>query len=120
MKTIKTSELAGAALDWAVAQAAGVELATLDSDPGVLYQVFQGMLAGPYSPSSDWACGGPLIADFAVGFVGADADTWWAFSSPEDVTHQGTGPTHLIAACRAIVAAKFGETVDVPEELTHV
>ncbi|MNN97528.1 hypothetical protein D3C81_2167110 [compost metagenome] len=28
------------------------------------------------------------------------------------------GPTHLIAACRAIVAAHLGEVVSVPAELT--
>lgn len=29
------------------------------------------------------------------------------------------GPTPLIAACRAIVADKLGDEVDIPEELTQ-
>ena len=120
MKTVKTCELIGPALDWAVAKADGVSTHKFREKTFALF----GSLAIPlgdaengYAPSTCWHCGGPLIHAHAIGFVGHDADNWLAFSSPEDETHEGIGPTHLVAACRAIVAAKLGDTVQIPDEL---
>jgi hypothetical protein len=108
---VKTSELTGAALDWAVARCEG--------------GVGKNQLLGAwYAPSTDWAQGGPIIeregllvgpspfpaqadSKFAAG-LGCDWDT---------CTHIVTGPTPLIAAMRCYVASKLGDTVDIPEEL---
>lgn len=142
---VKTAELSGAALDWAVAIAAEAWKSahtlypTMTLDPS-----FSGVEARPYPrgkfgsslmtcvlvpnnpfrqdpqafcPSIEWSHGGPLIKEYAIGFVGHDADNWLAFFAPEDKAHEGIGSTHLIAACRAIVAAKLGDSVMVPREL---
>jgi Protein of unknown function (DUF2591) len=55
---IKTSELIGAALDWAVAKCEGRhELATI----WVEDDQYGNHIQRPYSPSTDWAQGGPII-----------------------------------------------------------
>jgi hypothetical protein len=40
--------------------------------------------------------------------------TWGAFCDGEMMTGGAEGPTPLIAAMRAYVASKYGETVDLP------
>jgi hypothetical protein len=100
---IKTNELTGAALDWAVA--------ICEHNVGW----------GPEGEdrdyySTDWAQGGPIIEREGIGFgfgVGIDSDQWEAgYTTPEE-----TGPTPLIAAMRCYVASKLGDEIDVPEEL---
>lgn len=106
---IKTSELEGAALDWAVAKAVGSSTITLDG--GLWYRGHNCL----WSPSTDWSQCGPLIAEHKILF---DTDDWsiiWATAGNSNISKGGD--SHLIAACRAIVAAKLGDVVDVPEEL---
>ena len=58
---IKTSELTGAALDWAVARITNPEWwedGYMDGDPGAALDMDDGMT---YTPSSDWSQGGPII-----------------------------------------------------------
>jgi len=116
---VKTADLVGAALDWAVAQAAGWVAARFVPvhSPSKTYYEVRSPAGSLLSPSTDWSQGGPLIDGYAIGFSGWSEDNWLAFSSPEDISHEGIGSTHLIAACRAIVASVLGETVSVPKEL---
>jgi hypothetical protein len=67
---------------------------------------------GVYSPSTDWAQGGPLIDAYRIAFEDGIVDFYACLPGGE-----GYGKTHLIAACRAIVVAKLGEAVDIPTEL---
>jgi hypothetical protein len=124
---MKTSELTGAALDWAVAKA--------DEERDVLFcQRQYGRLivriAGdhetrdiewPYTPSTDWSQCGPIIEREGIGLDQyADYPRWQAFTpAPEQQSGQAvcTGPTPLIAAMRCYVVSKLGDTVDVPPEL---
>jgi len=109
---MKTSELQGAALDWAVAKCeVGAEFISEIDDP--------------HFYSTDWAICGPIIEQEHI-------EWQWLPSSSKD--HQygarkpsfgGTkrtfcmdGPTVLIAAMRCYVASVLGDTVDIPEELT--
>ena len=110
---IKTSELTGAALDWAVAKAQNTPVS--DSDLVKLV-----LTMGYYKTSTDWAQGGPIIEreqiliQPEIGKEGC-ANAWNAISM------QGTedyGPTPLIAAMRCYVASKLGDEVEIPEELT--
>lgn len=123
---IKTSELEGAALDYAVAKAVGENIkhdpmgfgSGLNAGFWVWGEIDQPKLkigrCGTlgYSPSNSWAMAGPMI-DARVSAINKADSGWWAHS----VNNIGEGTTALIACCRAIVAAELGETVDVPEEL---
>jgi hypothetical protein len=111
---IKTSELTGAALDWAVAQ--------IESGAGPDKAEKQWRYFGRvFHPSTDWAQGGPIIDREGISTVQqGDAADWVAsvYNHNEDDWHlHTTGPTPLIAAMRCYVASKLGDEVDVPEGL---
>ena len=99
---MKTSELTGAALDWAVAQCTG-------------FPVRYGFDDNCPEYSTSWAQGGPIIEEEKIELFMRDEE-WFAYSQrskPEDFH----GDTPLIAAMRCYVASKLGDDVDVPEEL---
>jgi hypothetical protein len=123
MKSIKTSELTGAALDWAVAKCEGrgyVMDETEYAPDGRTYQRGTAQSGGP-NYSSDWAQGGPIIEREGISIVQqGDAAEWVAsvYNHSEDDWHlHTTGPIPLIAAMRCYVASKMGDTIEVPEEL---
>ncbi|CAB5220016.1 Bacteriophage P22, NinX [uncultured Caudovirales phage] len=130
---IKTSELTGAALDWAVAKCAGLldprerygkmvpsvvldmeywsngdPMVRLNPCPDVYYRA-------EYDPSTNWEHGGPIIEREKIEIFMRDEE-WYAAScrsTPEDFH----GDTPLIAAMRCYVASEMGDEVDVPKEL---
>jgi hypothetical protein len=109
---MKTSELTGAALDWAVAKCEGEN----DSDEhGWAY-------SNSWRYSADWAQGGPIIDRERIATtpmtptVGEDRTPYWFANYEGQITYRD-GPTPLIAAMRCYVASKLGDDVDVPEEL---
>lgn len=116
MTTIKTSELTGAALDWAVGKCE-------DEFFGVSYLANRGM-KGLDSPSTDWVQGGPIIEktcasvffDIKDATYGGHPNEPW-FSEMDDIGGMWHGPTPLIATMRCYVASKFGDEVEIPEEL---
>lgn len=116
---VTVSALSRAALDWAVAKAEGLDVQRIFGSWCIDWFNDDDFYTTENIPkfSSDWDVTGPLIDKYAIGFWGYDADNWQAQSSPEDVVYTGIGPTHLIAACRLIVSAKFGKVVSVPKEL---
>ena len=108
---MKTSELTGAALDWAVARAmflSGTARSLIRSE------------VKQYS--TDWAQGGPIIERenislLMVGWDEVDAalPIWEATSySGREVID---GDTPLVAAMRCYCASKLGADVEIPEEL---
>jgi hypothetical protein len=101
---MKTNELTGAALDWAVAMA--------ENWAGADFEV------KPYS--TDWSQGGPIIErEFITIINAAGDDVWSAYPIADDpVAHRKSGPTPLIAAMRCYVASKLGDEVEIPEELS--
>ena len=101
---IKTSELTGAALDWAVAKCEGREWESADSF--LAYHE-----PGDMNYSTDWAQCGPIIAREGVEFGASGMQA----SIVDGRTYYGS--THLIAAMRCYVASKLGDEVEVPEEL---
>ena len=105
---IKTSELTGAALDWAVGYIMGEKLRILDR---------QIVWPEDYSPSTNWAQGGPIIEREGINII--QSGSWFA---EMDADHSGgvihaEGDTPLIAAMRCFVAAKWNDEVEIPEEL---
>lgn len=122
MKTVKmkTSELSGPALDLAVAEAVGVELYNKHHEEDLRILIDPGICT-TWAPSSNWHQCGTLIERHEVDFHGhLNGDRVYMARCREigDVWFGGSSP--LIAICRAIVAAKLGDEVEVPEELcTH-
>ena len=112
---MKTSELQGAALDWAVAKCEGF----CKGDFAWYYD-----RRHTFKYSTDWAQGGPIIEREKIG-------VWWATHYVDDDGQEygnhwyaetseglvGYGPTPLIAAMRCYVASKLGNEVEIPEEL---
>lgn len=109
---MKTAELTGAALDWAVAKCEGVdpEAARLFHDEGY------------YNYSTDWSQAGPIIEregiTVSTGFTAPSRPDSWTACVSNCGQNMQDGPTPLVAAMRCFVASKLGDTVDIPEELT--
>jgi hypothetical protein len=109
---MKTSELTGAALDWAVAKCEGIDLFETE---GWLYDHDTGTRK-PYGPSTNWEQGGRIIEREKIAIeTGEDAfDQPW-YATVRDI--DSYGPTPLIAAMRCYVASKLGDEVEIPKEL---
>lgn len=118
MVEVKTADLIGKALDYAVAVAEGHPLCEecMHGTDALIIGTGRGDLKG-FSPSTDWNQGGPLIEKYLCQ-VKIQPPYWQACARKEfGITWiYGDGDTALIAACRAIVAAKLGDTISVPEE----
>ena len=136
---VKTQDLSGSALDWAVAHAtkawewAHEWYPTMTLDPsfiGVSDNAPRGSVSlvprnpmrqdsQPFRPSTDWAQGGRLVETHQISLHCPQTtdDVWaaWIITDRGEVVQ--AGDTALIAACRAIVAARIGDEVDVPEGL---
>ncbi len=113
---MKTNELSGTALDWAVAKCEGLLCFGYRTD-GERFAIedSDGQIEG-FMPSTDWAEGGAIIE--REGMQLWKGGTWCAsldqsFNPPEFET----GETPLIAAMRCYVASKLGDEVEIPEEL---
>jgi hypothetical protein len=105
---MKTAELIGAALDWAVAHCDGVGTKWFDSG----HLTINGEI---YSPSTDWAQAGPIIEREGIELLCESLGFRWV-AMPQKGP-EWRGPTPLVAAMRCYVASKLGETVKVPSEL---
>jgi hypothetical protein len=100
-KSIKTSELVGRALDFAVAKATGLYA----PEPWIS------------NPSTNWQQGGEIIERERIS-VWARSRNYAAESFNEG--QEGLvmeGQTPLIAAMRCYVASKLGDSVEIPGEL---
>lgn len=106
---INTEELAGAALDWAVAKCEGHGIGVLD-DPW-------------FKPSTDWAQAGPIIEKAGLSITLTIYNQWRADRivyrnpGPGFDSFCEYGPTPLIAVMRCYVASKLGDEVEIPQEL---
>lgn len=104
---IKTSELSGVQLDWAVCKARGEHQHPYDE----------------YTPtwmanrrySEDWAKGGPIIEREGISLDKMYDTPEWCASMENTKGYRG--PTPLVAAMRCYVASKLGEEVEVPDAI---
>ena len=123
---MKTTELTGKALDWAVAKCEGFVQA--DDPPWE---------AGhePFAYSTDWALAGPIIEREHISLTPTITEGGYRTSRCDDAVLARIelpngrtefepservicyGPTPLIAAMRCYVASKLGDTIEVPEAL---
>lgn len=121
---IKTSELTGAALDWAVEFANNPELIWGDTI-GLHWAsrtIVIPALVSPdcyRHPSTNWAQGGPIIErEKMLVDTTMDESIWVGQKEMDRAFYQEVGPTPLIAAMRCYVASKLGDEVEIPEELS--
>jgi hypothetical protein len=116
---MKTSELTGHALDWAVAKCESITLYRSKNKKWMTanYGEFNHRHGAPwYSPSTYWAQGGPIIEREGINLEYAiDPEKWCACIMADQEVY---GPTLLIAAMRCYVASKLGDEIDIPKELT--
>ena len=102
---MKTSELIGPTLDWAVAKCEGWNVS--------VDEFLRSQLANSkFAYSTVWAKGGPIIEREGI--------TLTACNGAWEATYRGYfgyGPTPLIAAMRCYVASKLGAEVEIPSEL---
>ena len=111
---MKTSELTGAALDWAVAKCEGHDAHFYN---GVVRTTMRGVFGSECSYSTDWAQGGAIIEREMISTGAIDeGSTWYARQAWTDAD-DAIGETPLIAAMRCYVASKLGDEVEIPEEL---
>ena len=114
---MRTSELIGAALDWAVAKCEGIELENGHYNRLIVdgrMSKGQSMLVH-FTPSTNWAQGGPIIEREKIELVPVSGALWEAYKRDQHIPNDGATP--LVAAMRCYVASKLGDEVDVPEEL---
>ena len=109
---MKTSELTGAALDWAVAKCDFEGAPPINIVCGVLYT----LEGDGWQPSTNWEQGGPIIEKWMIDVVGYRSG-WRAARHCGLAPTYGYGPTPLIAAMRCYVASKLGDEVEIPKEL---
>lgn len=117
---IKTSELTGVALNWAVAKCEELNAIVEQTmaGPFIAHSTNNGTSWIDFFPSTNWAQGGPIIEregiELNIQIPNSHARKWvgMGYSFP-----RMSGPTPLIAAMRCYVASKMGDEVEIPEEL---
>lgn len=125
---MKTSELTGAALDWAVAKCEKLDayidiVGITDNGWGVFVDYSDDYCNVHYQPSKHWGWAGPIIEREKIGlWFSEDAvdeegnplrkSEWYA-----ELCSGYTGDTPLEAAMRAYVDTRLGDEVDIPKEL---
>lgn len=144
MIEVRTENLSEAALDYAAAQVAGVPFFRMGAGWPGNSEVNEAARLGPviimdlmnklrfeagscfvaWSPSTEWSQAGVLVERLEVTIYAArhmwkKADGWGAQIYIANHPLILRGETPLIAACRAIVASKLGDTVKIPKELVH-
>lgn len=125
---VKTAELTGAALDWAVAKCEGWESGKYMMSPDIRKDV-NGKVIGImvpknheymwFKPSTDWAQGGPIIERERISIRQWTNVPIVNAYMPVDGAEWATDATSpLIAAMRCYCCSKLGNEVEVPDELT--
>ncbi len=123
---MKTSELTGAALNWAVAKCEDLTCEVFNGNIFLKpeHAVRSGNAMRIWHPSISWTQGGPIIEREDITWSmnmapeHGDSTRYCAFSYRYGSSKATNGPTPLIAAMRCFVASKLGEHIDIPEELT--
>ncbi|MGY6030691.1 phage protein NinX family protein [Phytobacter sp. AG2a] len=121
---IKTAELSGRALDWAVA-IADRQLDDCSAEGMSILIDRQKAYRPVFDYSGNWEKCGPLIEKFKIScYASVDPENgklyhWVAVNEklPYAKRRGHTADDPKIAICRAVVASKLGDEVDIPDEL---
>lgn len=109
MKTIKVREAIGDTLDYLVAKCEGRNpLNTL----WVWDDLYGNHIEVPYSPSTDWAQGGPIIEYNQIGVYPSESKHGLWVARTLTLPHI-YGNTPLVAAMRYYVISKLGEEITI-------
>ena len=117
---VKTSDLIGPALDWAVAKC---EKQTPSKTTGEPFLYEHRVYLQDFCPSTYWVFGGPIIEreNITLRTNARIKGHWIAFidfgSSYCNVSARQSAPTPLIAAMRCYVVYKLGDEVEIPDDL---
>jgi hypothetical protein len=110
---IKTSELSGTALDWAV-----MSVIYPGIDTGQFW--FDFVKANPHS--TRWDLAGPILERENIS-VEKNSNGWWFASTKYNYDDEARfiqlAHTPLEAAMRCFVSSKLGDEVEIPDELTR-
>lgn len=114
---LKTTELQGAVLDWAVAKCEGQV-----SDSARFMAIFthQNKTKRGYCWSTDWALAGPIIERENISVlyrVGVRLIANIDGKHEQVIANRHPGNAQLIVAMRCYVASKLGDEVEVPDEI---
>ena len=127
---IKTSELIGRALDWAVATAEGLKPEDIYICWSGLYRRLRdenGKLNGRYQTGPDllfhrkWEAAGPIIARERINldqFRGHPVRAYVGTPVKYEHAYFAKEGEPLVAAMRCYVSSKLGDEVEIPEELS--
>lgn len=107
---IRTHDLTGPALDWAVAKCEGVNFELPES-----FQDYHD--CGRFNYSKSWEQGGPIIEGERINLLNWTCDWDASMTSGPRASRRVNGDTPLIAAMRCYVASNLGDEVEIPEEL---
>lgn len=126
---VKTADLIGPALDWAVAKCEGLDIKfpklPFQSETRFVCRVGQADSTDfrAYKPTKSWTLAGPIIEREGIYLRANDTATEWAAGAlRKNRLDKKPGPlfyakTPLIAAMRCYVASKLGDEIEIPEEL---
>jgi hypothetical protein len=107
---IKTSELFGVALSWAVSVCEGFV-------PKVAINPFGYPVLLTGCDYHDWSYGGPIMERELISpLFPPAAETFWR-ATKKNGGHLQLGATPLLAGMRCFVDSRLGDEVDVPDEL---
>lgn len=109
---IKTADLSGDALSYAVALATGtVDKKFRVTEDGSVKSVVS------FEPWNNWYHGGPLFEQYGPTFAKRGSSEYFAVLPASALLTGAWGPTHLIALCRAVALEELGDVVEVPAAL---
>ena len=138
---IKTADLIRPALDWAVGTALELPVEICQvfqyGRPNGEHYISIGETDKDgaevtFEPSEEWSQGGPILEQEGINLFKhnklseSQPDVWCAHKVVPRPNMEGSfnscalaldGPTPLVAAMRCFVASRFGDEVDIPEEL---
>ena len=119
---MKTSELTGAALDWAVAKCEGYTDYCGQTDKMLAPRKEYGWVClSDITYTTDWAQGGPILNNAKISRTIDDTGRWIAYSAynyAEEKQWMHCDRSELVAGLRCFVESQLGDEVDVPNELT--
>jgi hypothetical protein len=109
---MKTAELKGVALDWAVAKCEGKScIRAIQEDGDAWFSSYDYNFGFAYT--KNWALSGLIIEREEISIRNLGTNNWRAWVG----VNEKDGTTPLEAAMRCYVASKLGDEIDIPQEL---